>query len=132
MVGKTTKDRAMVNQWLEVEAQNFNPTVAAIVFQLVFAPGRGLETDEKVVNKELAKLEKVLNVYDDHLAHNKYLAGDFFSLADLSHMSYAHHLVSVAKRGKVITSRKHVNAWWEDISSRPSWQKVLELRARKW
>ncbi len=63
MVGKTTKDRAMVNQWLEVEAQNFNPTVSAIVFQLVFAPGRGLETDEKVVNKELAKLEKILHEY---------------------------------------------------------------------
>ena len=38
LVGKTTKDRAMANQWLEVEAQNFNPTLSAIVLQMVLAP----------------------------------------------------------------------------------------------
>ena len=63
MVGKTTKDRDMVNQWREVDAQNFNSAVSAIVFQFVFAPGQGLETDEKVLNKELAKLEKILHEY---------------------------------------------------------------------
>ena len=63
MVGKTTKDRDMVNQWLEVDAQNFNSAVSAIVFQFVFAPGQGLETDEKVLKKELAKLEKILHEY---------------------------------------------------------------------
>jgi hypothetical protein len=45
----------MVNQWLEVEAQSFNPTVSVIVLQLIFGPGQRLETDEKVVNKELAQ-----------------------------------------------------------------------------
>jgi glutathione S-transferase len=131
LFGKTPKDRALVNQWCEVESQNFNPPVSSIVFQVVFASWKGLTTDDKVVEEQLAKLEKVLDVYEEHLSKNKYLAGDFFSMADLSHLSYTHYLVNVAKKGDGVTSRKHVNAWWEDISSRPAWKKVLELAAKK-
>jgi hypothetical protein len=30
----------------------------------------------------------------------------------------------MSKKGDGITSRKHVSAWWEDISSRASWKTV--------
>jgi len=131
LFGKTFKDRALVNQWLEVESQNYNPPISGILREVVLNKLRGLTTDEKVVEEQSAKLEKVLDVYEEHLLKNKYLAGDFFSMADLSHLPLTHYLVNVAKRGDVVTSRKHVNAWWEDISSRPAWKKVLELHAKK-
>ncbi len=131
LFGKTVKDRALVDQWLEVESQNYNPAASSIVSQVVFASYWGLATDEKVVEEQLAKLEKVLDVYEEHLSKNKYLAGDFFSIADLSHLPYTHYLVNVGKRGECVTSRKHVNAWWEDISSRPAWKKVVELQPKQ-
>ncbi|PPD68626.1 hypothetical protein GOBAR_DD34499 [Gossypium barbadense] len=65
----------------------------------------------------------------ERLSKNKYLAGDFFSLADLSHLPFTQYLVGQMGREYMITSRKHVSAWWDDISSRPSWQKVLQLYA---
>ena len=132
LFGETPKDRALVNQWFEVESQNYNPAVSSIVAQVLFNKFKGLTTDEKVVEEQLAKLEKVLDVYEEHLSKNKYLAGNFFSIADLSHLPYTHYLVNVAKKGEGLISRKHVNAWWEDISSRPAWKKVLELQAKKW
>ncbi|KAH7433034.1 hypothetical protein KP509_07G051300 [Ceratopteris richardii] len=92
---------------------------------------KGAPTYMQIVNESLAKLEKVLDIYEDHLSKNEYLAGNFFSLADLSHIPFTHYLVNVAKKGEAITSRKHVNAWWLKISSRPSWQKVLELASKK-
>ena len=131
LFGKTLKDRALVNQWLEVESQNYNPAISSIVSEVVFNEYRGLTTDEKVVEEQLARLEKVLDVYEEHLSKNKYLAGDFFSMADLSHLPLTHYLVNVAKRGEGVTSRKHVNAWWEDISSRPAWKKVVELQPKQ-
>jgi len=131
LFGKTSKERALVNQWFEVESQNYQPAIGSLVAQLVFYPMKGLATDEKVVDEQMAKLEKVLDVYEAHLSKNKYLAGDFFSMADLSHLPYTHFLVNVAKKGECVTSRKHVNAWWEDISSRPAWKKVVELGAQK-
>ena len=131
LFGKTLKDRALVNQWLEVESQTYNPPIYRIVSEVTFAKDKGLTTDENVVEEQLAKLGEVLDVYEEHLSKNKYMAGDFFSMADLSHLPLTDYLVNVAKRGECVTSRKHVNAWWEDISSRPAWKKVLELQTKK-
>lgn len=130
LFGKSTADRALANQWWEVESQNFNPAVASIVFQIVFAPMFGLTTDATVVAEQVAKIEKVLDVYEAHLASSKYLAGDFFSIADVSHLPYANMLVNAAGKAELFTSRPHVDAWWKDISSRPSFQKVLGFMAQ--
>ncbi len=127
LFGKTAKEKALVNQWLEVEGQNYNPIVHTIVFHLVFGPMVGLQPVEAVVKEQLGKLEKLLDIYEAHLSENKYLAGEFFSMADLSHIPFTSYLINEAKKGDAVTSRKHVNAWWETISSRPSWKKVTAL-----
>lgn len=127
LLGKTVKDKALVSQWLEVESQNYNPPTAQIVYQRVFSSMFGSSCNEDVVTEQVAKLEKVLDVYEAHLSNNKYLAGDFFSLADLSHLPYTYLLVNAAGKSDLITSRPHVSAWWNDISSRPTFQKVLGM-----
>ncbi|TYH82761.1 hypothetical protein ES332_D02G084100v1 [Gossypium tomentosum] len=71
----------------------------------------------------------ILLAYFLRLSKNKYLVGDFFSLADLSHLPFTQYLVGQMGKEYMKTSRKHVSAWWDDISSRPSWQKVLQLYA---
>ncbi|CAM6114461.1 unnamed protein product [Calypogeia fissa] len=129
LYGSTLKDRAMTEQWLEVEAQNYNPAISVLVAELVIKPMTGMTTDEAVVVANLEKLEKVLDVYEAHLAKSKYLAGDFFSLADLSHLPYTHYLINFGKKGEVFDKRPHVKAWWTEISSRPAWKKVQELIA---
>ena len=129
LYGRTLQEKATIEQWLEVEAQNYNPLLSILVTELIINPRFGTPTNEIIVAEQLAKLEKVLDIYEAHFARtgNKFLAGDFFSLADLSHLPFTHYLVNVANRGSVITSRKHVNSWWQNISSRPSWEKVLSL-----
>jgi glutathione S-transferase len=129
LYGSTQKDKVLTEQWLEVEGQNYNPAISAVVAELVFKPLRGLTADEAEVAANLEKLEKVLDVYEAHLAKSKYLAGDFFSLADLSHIPYTHYFINFAKKGEVFDKRPHVKAWWTEISSRPSWKKVQELIA---
>lgn len=128
LLGKNTKERALVNQWWEVESQNFNPACSSIVFQIVFTALFGLKCNDEVVAEQVAKLEKVLDIYEAHLSTSKYLAGDFFSLADLSHLPYANMLVNAAGKGELFTARPHVSAWWNDISSRATFQKVLALQ----
>ncbi|KAF3779060.1 Glutathione S-transferase F10 [Nymphaea thermarum] len=127
LLGSTLKEQALVNQWLEVEAHNYNEPLFAIVLQLLVFPSMGLPTDSAVVKSNEARLSQVLDVYDQHLAKNKYLAGQFFSLADLSHLPGTQHLVTTLGMSHLVKERQHVNAWWEDISSRPAWKKVLQL-----
>ena len=126
LAGTTLEEKA------RVESQNYNSPVSTVVAEIVFKPlFHQAPTNEAVVEENLKKLEKVLDIYEAHLATHEYLAGDFFSLADLSHLPYTHYLINIAKKGEAITSRKHVNAWWERISSRPSWQHVLKLASPK-
>ncbi|KAG0610922.1 hypothetical protein M758_7G101800 [Ceratodon purpureus] len=127
LLGKTVKDKALVSQWLEVESQNYNPAASLIVREKVFAPRMGAPSDESVVAAQTPKLEKTLDVYEAHLAKSKFLAGDFFSLADLSHLPYTNLLVYAAGKSDLITSRPHVSAWWDAISQRPAFQKVLAM-----
>ncbi|CAI5479699.1 unnamed protein product [Closterium sp. Yama58-4] len=128
LLGSTLKERALVNQWLEVEAQNYNPPLSALIAEKVFKPmfGGG-EPDQAKAEELKAKLSKVLDVYEAHLASNEYLAGSNFSLADLSHLPYT-ALLWVSGDSDLITSRPNVNAWWERISSRPSWKKISALQ----
>ncbi|CAN6468824.1 unnamed protein product [Victoria cruziana] len=123
LLGASPAEMNSVGVWLEVEAHQFNPAIQPLVFELLIKPSKGGTPDAGLIESQATKLGKVLDVYEEILAKRKYLAGDFFSLADLHHLSCTHYLM-VTSHASLITSRKHVNAWWEDISSRPAWKKV--------
>ncbi|KAJ1383110.1 Thioredoxin-like superfamily [Sesbania bispinosa] len=127
LLGKTIEERGLVEQWLEVEAHNFHPPAFNLVMHVLFAPFLNIIPDPKVIEESEEKLRKVLDIYEERLSKTKYLAGDFFSLADLSHLPGFHFLANQTGRVSLIRDRKHVSAWWDDISNRPSWKKVLEL-----
>ncbi|KAK2386429.1 glutathione S-transferase F9 [Trifolium repens] len=127
LLGTTLEEKALVDQWLEVEAHNFNDLCFNIMFNLVILPRMGKPGDIALVHICEQKLEKVLDVYENRLSKSTYLAGDKFTLADLSHLPGIEHLIEGAKLGHLISERKNVNAWWEKISSRPSWKKLKEL-----
>lgn len=127
LYGTTPTEKALVEQWLEHEGHKFNPPIAVISRENLLKVAQGRCPDKALVEANIVKLGKVLDVYDGHLANSKYLAGDFFSLADACHLPYVEHLINRSKRGEVIDSRPHVKAWWEDISSRPAWKKVSAL-----
>ncbi|TYI93358.1 hypothetical protein E1A91_D02G132100v1 [Gossypium mustelinum] len=54
----------------------------------MFASKMGFPHDENLIKESEEKLGKVLDIYEERLSKNKYLAGDFFSLADLSHLPF--------------------------------------------
>ncbi|CAI7882969.1 unnamed protein product [Closterium sp. NIES-54] len=127
LLGSTLKERALVNLWLEVESQNYNPPVLGLLAEKIYKARRGLAPDEAKAAEYKTKLSEVLDVYEAHLAANDYLAGSSFSLADLVHLPYT-AVLWVCGDSDVVTSRPNVNKWWERISSRPSWQKVFAMK----
>lgn len=127
LLGTTLEEKAVVDQWLEVEGHNFNDLVYTLVLQLLVLPRMGQRGDVALINACEEKLEKVFDVYEERLSKSKYLAGETFTLADLSHLPGIRYLIDEAKLGHLVTERKKVNAWWEDISNRPSWKKLMQL-----
>jgi glutathione S-transferase len=118
-------DKALTRQWLEVESQNFTPALQPIFYQLFVCPMRGLPVDLSVVEANLPKFAKVLDIYEERLGKTPYLAGEFFSLADLSHLPFLQNIVPKPELAHLFQSRKNVWAWWERISQRPAWKKVV-------
>lgn len=116
-----------MEQWLEVEAHNFNDPCYNLVLQLVILPRMGQPVDLALVHTYEQRLEKVLDVYEQRLAESTYLAGKTFTLADLTHLPGMRYLMEEAKMGHLITQRKRVYAWWLNISSRPAWKKLMDL-----
>lgn len=121
-------ERASIEQWLLTEAQSFDPPSSALVFHLAFAPLAGLEPDDDVVEQSKKKLEKVLDIYEQRLEESSYLAGDKFTLADLSHLPNANNLMKIPTCRPLLESRKRVRGWWDRISNRTSWKKVVEMQ----
>ncbi|OMO50207.1 hypothetical protein CCACVL1_30573 [Corchorus capsularis] len=123
--------KASIDQWLEAEGQTFNPPSSILMLQLVFAPRMKIKQDQTLINQNEEKLAKVLEVYEKRLGESRFLAGDEFSLADLSHLPNAHYLVNATDKGELFTSKKNVGRWWGEISSRDSWKKVVEMQKQK-
>ncbi|KAF3668026.1 hypothetical protein FXO38_08293 [Capsicum annuum] len=92
-------------------------------YTLAFAPRMKLKQDENLIRQNEEKLKKVLDVYEKRLGESQYLAGDEFTLADLSHFPNIQYLVNGTDRAELFTSRENVGRWWGEISSRESWRK---------
>jgi glutathione S-transferase len=86
----------------------------------------GGTTDHKIVEESLEKLGEVLKVYETRLSESKYLAGDFISLADISHSPMFHYLLATP-HAPVLNGYPHVKSWISGIMDRPSVKKVTEL-----
>ncbi|KAM0873611.1 hypothetical protein ACQ4PT_037953 [Festuca glaucescens] len=121
------KESAMVDVWLEVEANQYTAALEPIILEYLVRPMFGRATDQKIVEDNLVKLKKVLEVYEARLTKCKYLAGDFFSLADLTHVSSTACLAATPQES-LFDAYPHVKAWWSSLMARPSVQKVATLK----
>ncbi|KAG2692858.1 hypothetical protein I3843_08G070100 [Carya illinoinensis] len=128
LYGTNPLAKASIEQWLEAEGQSFSPPSSVLVFQLAFAPRMKIKQDQVVIKQNEEKLSRVLDIYDKRLGETRFLAGDEFTLADLSHLPNTQYLVGVSGKGELFTSRKNVGRWWNEISSRDSWKKVVDMQ----
>eukprot|EP00891_Asterochloris_glomerata_P002280 jgi/Astpho2/2280/Aster-03251 len=124
LLGVGTKERALVDNWLEAEAQNFGPCSGGLVKQKVFAPMFGQTADEEKVKEYTQELEGVLDAFETILSSRPYLAGEHYSLADIAASPYL-ALLPAAGASNLIDSRPAVKAWADRILNRPVWKQVF-------
>lgn len=117
------KERALMEQWISVEYSYFSPQAMKIVMEMLFGRMAGRAPDTEKVEKARTEVGRALDVAEKTLAKQEHFAGKAFTLADISWMPYVQYLFA-AESGDLITSRPGVRAWWERVSTRPSWKKV--------
>uniref|UniRef100_A0ACD5Y6U4 Uncharacterized protein n=1 Tax=Avena sativa TaxID=4498 RepID=A0ACD5Y6U4_AVESA len=122
LLGKDSLERASIEQWLHHEEHAFNPPSRSLFCHLAFP----LAEEDDDIDLQKRKLEEVLEVYEQRLGDSEFLAGNKFTLADLVHLPNSHHIRESDKFVYLYDSRKNVQRWWNAISTRDSWQKVLK------
>ncbi|XP_076920469.1 glutathione S-transferase APIC-like [Bidens hawaiensis] len=129
LISPDPKKAAVEDVWSEVEAHQFQPAIVKLGWELYMKRVLfGQKADEDIVNAEEKKLASVLDVYEERLSKTKYLGGDSFSLADLSHAPMTSFLLGT-KTERVLHERPHVSAWVTDMFARPACVKVFGVPA---
>ncbi|KAH7926060.1 glutathione S-transferase, partial [Leucogyrophana mollusca] len=116
------KANALFEQAASIETSNFDPFASGLAWELKFTKMYGGKTDEARVVTLRSTLSAKLDAYEAILAKQKYLAGNEVTLADLFHLPYGSVILGIGV--DEFTSRPSVARWWNDITSRPSWQAV--------
>ena len=127
LLGKTPKERATINSWMESEAHNVHPAVAPGIREVFLSAAFKRPVNEEILAKGKAQLSTALDVYEVHLSKNKYLAGETYTLADAFHTPYMYRVKTMDAFNGVLDSRPHVAAWAAEITSLPAFQKCLQL-----
>jgi glutathione S-transferase len=117
------RDRATMEQWMSVEYSYFSPAAMKIISELLLKKMAGLAPDMEKVKAGIEGVSQAFDVAEKALAKQDYFGNKTFSLADISWMPYVQYLFA-AEHGHLITSRPAMKAWWERVSTRPSWKKV--------
>jgi len=118
------KGRALAEQAASIEAFSFDAHATPIIVEIVYKPNfYGQPTDPKKVAESKAALDTKLDVYEQILSKQKYLAGDEFTLADLFHLTAGTRLIEGGIN--FVEGRPSLTRWWNDISHRESWQRAL-------
>lgn len=126
----TLQDSPYVDMWLEVESQNFNPPISKFIYEKVFKKWKDPEAviDQTVLNSALEELEKVFEVYENRLQESKYIGGNSFSIADISHIPYLHMFVTSGSEYKTFLKRfSRVYKWYKRMLMKDSVKQVLDI-----
>lgn len=127
LYGENDKERALVDNWIEAEGQNYHGPISTVVYELAFKRFHdpSAVTDEDIVKKNLQLLNSVLDVYESILSKRQYIAGDRFTIADISYLPYAVYLMDIAGVREPFESHPHVLEWINRLKGRESWKRVV-------
>jgi glutathione S-transferase len=120
LVPKELTGRAKMEQWMSIETSNFSGAAMKFVYEHTF---KRPQTPEVLAAAE-KQLDTALDVMDAELTKQPYLAGSEFTIADICFMPYVEYVMTSPVKAN-IQKRSNVAAWWNRVSERPSWSKVV-------
>jgi len=126
LMGAGPEDKAIVEMWnRRVELMGYLPATEVVRNALPMFEDRGLPglpggvpQIPALVDRGTQALGRFFALLDGQLAHNRFIAGDAFTIADIT----AFVTIEFAKRVdvQIPTGSEHLVRWLTDVASRPS------------
>jgi GST-like protein len=127
--GPTQRDRIAVDQWLMWQMGGVGPMAGQAHHFLKYAPSMEPPNDlpyaKDRYRNEVSRLYRVL---DTQLADNPFVAGDFYSIADMAIWPWASLWEG---QEQTLDDKPNLKRWLDEIATRPAVQAGRALAAEK-
>ncbi|MCV2887104.1 glutathione S-transferase N-terminal domain-containing protein [Ruegeria aquimaris] len=129
--GQTERDRIAVEEWLMWQMGGVGPMAGQAHHFLKYAPQLDPPQDLPYAkDRYRAEVARLYGVLDRRLAANEYVAGDFYSIADMAIWPWASLWKGQQQR---LDDKPHFARWLDAVGARPAVQEgrglMIELRA---
>ncbi len=121
----TPAARGQMLSWLMFIASGIGPYSGQYVHFKNFAP----EPKEYAVNRYDFEAWRHWNIINDHLATNRYMVGDSYTLVDMALWGWA-RIVTFVLGANVYDKLPHVKRLVDEINARPAAQRAEALKTR--
>ncbi|EKM79089.1 hypothetical protein AGABI1DRAFT_113711 [Agaricus bisporus var. burnettii JB137-S8] len=114
------KKIAKFEQATFAESAHFNDPAFSLLLEIFVKKMQGLTPDEARVTELKTTLLSKMDVYEQILSKQKYIAGDEITLVDLAHLPLASVMPDIGI--DITTGRPHLTKWLNELLQRESWQ----------
>ncbi len=121
-IGQTAREKYQVMQWLMFQMGGFGPMLGQAHHFRIYAP----EKIDYAYDRYSNEAKRLYGVIDKQLAQTRYLAGDFYSIADIATFPWAR---SSANQGIDWADYPHAKRWFDEIAARPAVQRGVQVLA---
>ncbi|WP_424975148.1 glutathione S-transferase N-terminal domain-containing protein [Dinoroseobacter sp. S124A] len=127
--GPTERDRIAVDQWLMWQMGGLGPMAGQAHHFLKYAPAMEPPNDLPYAkDRYRAETGRLYGVMDRQLAKHEYLAGDFYSIADMAAWGWASLWEG---QQQTLEDKPNLARWLETVGARPGVQAGRALHAEK-
>lgn len=128
-MGTSERDRIAVEEWLMWQMGGLGPMAGQAHHFLKYAPAMDPPNDLPYAkDRYRAETARLYGVLDRRLADNRYVAGDFFSIADMSIWGWASLWEG---QQQTLDDKPNMARWLDEVGSRPGVQRGRALHADK-
>ena len=122
--GRTERERIAVDQWLMWQMGGVGPMAGQTHHFLKFAK----EDIPYAKNRYRSETARLYGVLDKQLERNEFIAGDFFSIADMATWPWAHLYEG---QEQTLEDKPHFHRWLKACAARPGVQRGRMLEAKR-
>jgi GST-like protein len=127
--GSTAREQIAVTEWLMWQMGGLGPMAGQAHHFLKYAPAMDPPNDLPYAkDRYRAETARLYGVLDRRLAQNEYVAGGFYSIADMAIWGWASLWEG---QQQTLDDKPHMKRWLETLAARPGVQKGRALFAEK-
>ena len=128
-LGETERERVAVEQWLMWQMGGLGPMAGQAHHFLKYAPAMDPPQDLPYAkDRYRAEVARLYGVMDRRLGEVPYLAGDFYSIADMASYGWASLWEG---QQQVLDDKPHLARWLAEIGARPAVQRGMAVGIEK-